>query len=81
MGMYRVQRVWTVTIESWSEVEADDRAEAERLALEDGCYDDWQIIDPAGPTEIGRVEVGVESFVYSPDVQRLLANLTKERGK
>ncbi len=55
---YRVRRSWTVTMESWCEVEAADATEACRLALDGDDYDDQEIADGSdGPTYIDAIEI------------------------
>lgn len=58
---YRVRRSWTVTMESWCEVEAGNAAEACRLALDEDDYDDQEIADGSdGPTRIDAIELDGE---------------------
>lgn len=72
MPRYRVQRVWTVEMESWCEVDADDSEQAKQLALEVDDYDDQRIMgDSDGPTEIGNVKELEETYVFSPDPELL----------
>lgn len=57
MTRYRVQRIWTVEMESWCEVEASSLKEAKELALVFDDFYDQRILDGSdGPTEIGTVE-------------------------
>ena len=80
MPRYRVQRVWTVEVESWCEVDADDVEQAKKLALEVYDYEDPRIIDGSdGPTEIGDVEEMEEEYVFSPDPE--LLKILKGRRK
>lgn len=80
MPRYRVQRVWTVDMESWCEVDADDSEQAKQLALEVDDYDDQRIMDNSdGPTEIGDVEELEERYVFSPDPE--LLKILKGGGK
>jgi hypothetical protein len=55
--LYRVRREWTVVMESYIEVWADDVEAACAEAIADDDYDDQRIADDSdGPTYIGRIE-------------------------
>jgi hypothetical protein len=54
---YRIRREWTVVMESWIEVEAENVEAACAAAMQGDDYDDQEIAaDSDGPTYIGAVE-------------------------
>jgi len=63
MKTYRVQRCWTVVCSSYCEVEAKNKVEACRLAMEDQDYSDQEICDGSdGSTWIDSIEADSEEL-------------------